>query len=100
MAVEDDDDLDQFLDPDDFGEAFTWNATTIYGIFDNDSYTVEGANDAPIHIQKPTVLVKTSDIPTMAQGDSITKVRTNQTYTVQIFAPDGTGLTVLGLRGQ
>ena len=91
-------DLDVFVDPDDFGEPFVFSGKRIYGIFDNDTYTVDNMNGVPIDIQRPTLLVKDSDVTTLAQGAKVTRVSDSQAYSVQLIAPDGTGMTLLGLK--
>ena len=98
MAVEDDDDLDQFLDPDEFGENFTWTGGTLTGIFNNESYSVE-SGEVMVDVQNPNLLVKTSDIAAMVQGDTLTRAKTSQAFKSVAFHPDGTGLTIIELRG-
>ena len=90
-------DFDQFLDLNDFAEPFNWNGNVFNGIFDNETYQVEGEGSVPVHIQQPTVLIKTSDSKLMSQGDKLTRVEPNIEYRVQTFAPDGTGMTLVGL---
>jgi hypothetical protein len=90
-------DFDQFLDPADFGEAFTWSGNTIYGIFDNETYVVEDRGGVEIQIQRPSVLFKDADVVGMAEGDTVTRVLDAQAYAVRLFAPEGTGMTVIGL---
>ena len=90
-------DFDQFLDLNDFAEPFEWNGNVFNGIFDNETYQVEGEASVPVHIQQPTVLIKASDSYGMNQGDKIVRVEPNVEYRMQTFAPDGTGMMVVGL---
>lgn len=99
MSVEDDDDLDQFIDPDEHGELFLWNKRKVYAIFSNESYTVEGPNEMPIDIRRPVLIVKESAVTGIDQGDVMIKSRTNQSFTVNQHLPDGRGMMYIGLRG-
>lgn len=95
MAFEED--FDQFIDPADFGEEFRRGTDIFYGIFDNETYTVEGEGDVGVDTQQPMILVKDSDISNWIEGEVITRVLTSVDYIVRTFAPDGTGMTQLGL---
>ncbi len=91
-------DFDQFLDTGDFGEEFKWNSKVFNAIFDNTTYSVDaGESQVPVDIQQPIVHVKDADIDGMEQGERITRLSNSVIYVVQTLAPDGTGMTNLGL---
>lgn len=91
-------DFDQFLELPDFGEPFDWNGNSFNGIFDNETYRVEGGDTVvPVDVQRPSVHLKTEDTAGMQAGDRITRVDYGILYTIETFAPDGTGMTTLGL---
>jgi len=95
-------DLDSFLNTDDFAIAATYTpaggtAKTVHGIFDNG---FEGMGDGTVEVEAtiPTFLVKAADVPSAAQGDALKVVSTD--FLVKSVQPDGTGLTLLILEEQ
>ena len=91
-------DFDAFLEVTDFGEEIQWNADIFNGIFDNATYQVDnGESSVPVDVQQPILLAKDEAIVGMVQGEIILRVSTGVSYTVQGFAPDGTGMTDLKL---
>ena len=90
-------DLDQFVDEADFGEPMEWNGIVFNAIFDNETYRVEGGVTVPVDIQQPRITTKTSNTAGMTLGDPILRVQPNIPYTIETIAPDGTGMSVLGL---
>ena len=93
-----DEDLGAMLTDDEFGYEVTYTKATggtCNGIFDNEHITVEvGEEGAPVSEQKPTVLIRASDLDSdPAQGDSLTI--NGNTYSVFDIQPDGTGAILL-----
>jgi hypothetical protein len=85
-------DLDTFLNSDEFADDITYNSVTIQGIFDDEfSSAVQG--EMGIESTVPQVLVKTSDVVGIAHADLMTINST--VYKVIGIQPDGTGMTML-----
>ena len=82
-----------FIFPD---EAFLWNGKTIYGIFDSTTYLADDRGGVPIQVRNPMALFMDSDVTLMAEGDAVKRVATGTTYYVNLFAPEGTGMTLIG----
>lgn len=94
MTFKDDltNDLDVFLNSDEFAVDVTYNAATIQGIFDAEfSSAVEG--EVGIESTVPQVLVKTSDVPNVAHNETMTI--NSVVYSVIGIQPDGTGVTLI-----
>ncbi len=87
-------DRDVFIDPDEFGEAFVYNAVTIYGVFDNAYETVE-MGEAPVSTTQPAAEFKASDVTGIAQGDTVTRVDGGVVYNVARVEPDGRGWSMV-----
>lgn len=87
-------DLDEFLDTDDFATSVTQGAKTFSAIYDapdDDQYDTEGI--------RPQVLAKDSDLaaaPATVQGSTLS-VSGAGSFTVQELRPDGTGMTTVFL---
>lgn len=91
-------DLDAFFSTDDFAVTATWtpdggDPSVITGIFDNEY--IEGVGDGEVDFEAthPMFLVKTADVPDVAQGDQLSVNSTS--YRIVNVQPDGTGLTLL-----
>ena len=94
MTFKDDltNDLDIFLNSDEFAVDITYNAGTIQGIFDDEfSSAVQG--EMGIESTVPQVLVKSSDVVGIAHADLMT-INTI-VYKIIGIQPDGTGMTML-----
>lgn len=93
-----DNDLDVFLSTDEFAEDITWNhgnsVSGISGIFDSPGTTIM-VGIVPTYIERPQVILKTSDIPNADNSDTF-EIRST-TYKVVSLSPDGTGLTTIVL---
>jgi hypothetical protein len=89
-------DLGQFISNKDFGEAFLWSGKTIYGIFDSATYVADDRGGVPIQVRNPMALFRDVDITSMAEGDTVKRVATGTVYYVNMFAPEGTGMTLIG----
>jgi hypothetical protein len=91
-------DFDQFLFQEDFGEEIRWGQKVFNGIFDNTTYKVDaGEAQVPVDVQQPIVHVKDTDVEGITQGTHLTRTSSGIEYVVQTLAPDGTGMTNLGL---
>jgi hypothetical protein len=92
-------DLDNnFLNPDEFGDAVTYHnrdskEKTINGIFD-DEFTQVNPVTGAVETTKPQIQVKSSDV-----ADAVVAVETitrnGTTYYIIDILPDGTGMTIL-----
>ena len=93
-----DEDLTAFFSTDDFAVTATWtpdggDPTTVTGIFDNEYIEDIGGGEVDIEATHPMFLVKTADVPNVAQGDQL--FVNDLYYRIVNVQPDGTGLTVL-----
>jgi len=93
-----DEDLTAFFSTDDFAVTATWTpdgdtSSTITGIFDNEYIEGIGGGEVDFEASQPMFLVKTADVPNVAQGDQL--YFNNTYYRIVNVQPDGTGLTVL-----
>jgi len=84
----------------DFGVSVTYtpsggSASTITGIFDHEYQAVQGGGEVAFAVEQPKVLVRTSDVSSAAEGDTV--VIAGVTYTVTVVMIDGTGFTDLAL---
>lgn len=86
--IESDDDRLDMLDDWDPG---TYKSNPIYGILENAYVEVGGVESL-----RPTYFVRDSDVPGIAQGDSISVNSVN--YTVRGVQSDGTGFSLLVLQ--
>lgn len=69
------------------------SAATYKAIVDNDYEGVEAGGTVAFAVSRPRLLMRTADISTAAQGDTV--AYEGNTYTVQIVMADGTGMTEL-----
>ncbi len=90
------DDLDTFLDEDEFAEEFVFSRTglTINCIFDN-AFELAAEGDEGVATTQPMVVAKDSDITGIIQGDTLTRVSDSVVYNVTGIHPDGTGMTTV-----
>ena len=100
MAVEDDEMRLEFLQ--DFGSSsctFTdtsaTSSSTITALLKREYYE-ETAGDATVQSSSPVAHVRTSDVSSVVQGDTLAVSGT--TYTIVEVAPDNEGITQLRLR--
>lgn len=85
-------DLDIFLNSDEFAVDVTYLVSTIQGIFDDEfSSAVQG--EMGIESTVPQVLVKTSDVQNIAHNEELTI--NSVVYKVIGIQPDGTGVTLI-----
>jgi len=84
------DDLDVFLNTDEFADEATIGGETVNGIFDNEHTEVLDVSGT-----HPAFTCKTSDVSGVSQGDTVTINGTG--YRVVSIKPDGTGMTTLVL---
>ena len=94
MTFKDDltNDLDIFLDDDEFAVDVIFNSVTIQGIFDNEFIeAVEG--EMGIETTVPQCQFKTSDVSTAVHGD--TMIINSIDYNIIGIQPDGTGMTLI-----
>ena len=99
MAIENDADLAEFYSTDISGIAGTYtpaggSASTVNGIFNNVYFEIPGG-ETSIEGKNATFNCRTSDISSVAHGDTLAVSGT--TYTVRGIQPDGTGATTLVL---
>jgi hypothetical protein len=91
-------DFDQFLETADFGEEMQWGSKVFNAIFDNATYQIDnGESQVPVDVQQPIAHAKDADVVGLEQGDRLIRLSNGVEYLVQTFAPDGTGMTNLGL---
>ena len=100
MAVEDDEMRLEFLQ--DFGSSsctFTdtsaTSSSTITALLKREYYE-ETAGDATVQSSSPVAQVRTTDVPSVVQGDTLAISGT--TYTIVEVSPDNEGISQLRLR--
>lgn len=98
MAVETATELAIFFDVDDFGTAATYTpvggaASTVNGIFDNPQASRNATDLLDITIPAPQFVCRTSDVASVAEGDSL--VVGGVSYIIRVTLTDGTGVTTL-----
>jgi voltage-gated potassium channel Kch len=114
MAVETATELAIFFAVDDFGSAATYTpaggggggggggpgpgpgagqAVTINGIFDNPQASRNATDMLDITIPAPQFVCRTSDVPNVAEGDSL--VIGGVSYIIRVTLTDGTGVSTL-----
>lgn len=91
-----DDRLTVFLDTDEFAEEFTWNSTTIKGLF-REPFTAVPVGEVAAESSDPAVKFRPEDTVGIAHGDSVTRVDTAVVYNVTGIQPDGRDWTLVTL---
>ena len=93
--------LDQFLDPADFGLTVTWDGVDYEGIFDNTTVATDINGVVQVDSQQPLLLVKYSDFKDAGQGELVHVLDINLNidadYTITAISPDGTGMMQMAL---
>ncbi len=94
MTFKDDltNDLDIFLNADEFAVDVTYLAATIQGIFDA-PFSSAVAGEMGIESSLPQVTVKTSDVASAVHGQTMTI--NSVVYQIIGIQPDGTGMTTI-----
>ena len=87
----------------DFGVTARYRAAAtgtqdLLGIYDNAYEAVDAGGTVSFAMQQPRFTCRTADIPSAAEGDTMTL--DGQQYIVRIVMPDGTGITELMLERQ
>lgn len=96
MTVETD--LDRTILIADFGETFkSGNTLTFKGIFDREYNEVLSGGEVGFSIPQAQLVCKTSEVSSLDQSSSVTRVSNGQGYVVTDVQNDGTGMTVLML---
>lgn len=95
MAIPFADDLTLLLDVEEFATAVTYDGGTINGIFDNETIPVDAGGFTQVHQEQPRLTCRTTDVPSIAEGDAMMISATN--YTVRAWIHDGTGVTTIQL---
>lgn len=95
MAIPFADDLTLLFNPDEFATAVTYGGGTINGVFDNETIPVDAGGFAQVHQEQPRLTCRTTDVPSIAEGDTMTISATN--YTVRAWIHDSTGVTTVQL---
>lgn len=98
-TLQDSDDLDAFLDPEDFGVEAIIDGKSVDGIFDNDFLLADLG--VGMESRDPRFMVKTTDVKSVVHDDSVLVPDEisggTTTYKVKGIEPDGTGITTLVL---
>ncbi len=94
MTFKDDltNDLDIFLNSDEFAVDVTYLAATIQGIFDAE-FSSAVQSELGIESTAPQVTVKTADVPNVAHGQ--TMEINSVVYQIIGIQPDSTGMTLI-----
>lgn len=94
MTFKDDltNDLDIFLDDDEFAVDVILNSVTIQGIFDNEFISAV-EDEIGVETTIPQGQFKTSDVSTAVHGDQMTI--NSIVYNIIGIQPDGTGMTLI-----
>lgn len=95
MALPLNDDLATIFNLDEFATTVTYDGGTISGIFDNETIPVDAGGFAQVHQEQPRLTVRTSDIPTIGEGEVMVILGAN--YAVRAWIHDGTGVTEVQL---
>lgn len=95
MAISLADDLDLIFAVEDFATAATYGGGTINGIFDNETVPMDAGGTAQVHQEQPRFTCRTTDVSSVASGQTITISGT--TYNIVAWIHDGTGVTILQL---
>ncbi len=94
MTFKDDleDDLDIFLDDEEFAVDVILNSVTIQGIFDNE-FLQALEDNIGVETTHPQGQFKTSDVSSAVHGDTMTI--NSVVYNIIGIQPDGTGMTLI-----
>lgn len=95
MAIALADDLSLIFDIEDFAVSAIYGGSTITGIFDNETVPMDAGGTAQVHQEQPRFTCRTTDVSSVASGDTITINAI--TYNIVAWIHDGTGVTVLQL---
>lgn len=89
------DDLATILNVEEFAVVVTYDGGTINGIFDNETVPVDAGGYTQVHQEQPRLTCRTSDVPSIAEGEVMTI--SGQDYAVRAWIHDGTGVTEVQL---
>lgn len=94
MTFKDDltDDLNIFIDEDEFAVDVILNSVTIQGIFDNE-FLVAVEGEVGVETTSPQAQFKTTDVSSAVHGDIMTIDSVD--YNIIGIQPDGTGMTLI-----
>lgn len=95
MAIPFTDDLAIMLDVEEFATAITYDGGTINGVFDNETVPVDAGGYAQVHQEQPRITCRTSDVPSIAEGETMTIASVD--YVIRAWIHDGTGVTTIQL---
>ena len=95
MAIALADDLSSIFAVEDFATAATYDGSTINGVFDNETVPMDAGGTAQVHQEQPRFTCRTTDVSSVASGDTIEINAV--TYNIVAWIHDGTGVTVLQL---
>ena len=104
MVVATSDDISYMLSVNDFGlevgyqEAAAGNFTVLRSIFDNETVPMDAGGTAQVHQEQPRFTCRTTDISSIASGQTL--VVNSTTYKVVAWIDDGTGVTTIQLEKQ
>ena len=88
-------DLSTIMNVDEFAVSVSYDGGTITGIFDNETVPVDAGGFAQVHQEQPRLTCRTTDIPSITEGQSM--VISGTTYTIRAWVHDGTGVTEVQL---
>jgi hypothetical protein len=88
-------DLSTIMNVDEFAVSVSYDGGTITGIFDNETVPVDAGGFAQVHQEQPRLTCRTTDIPSITEGQ--TMVISGTTYTIRAWVHDGTGVTEVQL---
>jgi hypothetical protein len=88
-------DLSTIMNVDEFAVSVSYDGGTITGIFDNETVPVDAGGFAQVHQEQPRLTCRTTDIPSITEGQKM--VISGTTYTIRAWVHDGTGVTEVQL---
>jgi hypothetical protein len=88
-------DLALIMDVDEFATSVTYDGGKISGIFDNETIPIDNGGFVTVHQEQPRLTCKTSDVPSIGEGEIMLISGTN--YVVRAWIHDGTGVTAVQL---
>lgn len=89
------DDLATIFNVDEFAITVTYDGGAITGIFDNETIPVDAGGYTQVHQEQPRLLCRTSDVPSIAEGQ--TMIISAQTYVIRAWIHNGVGETSIQL---